>query len=64
MNFIKMTDRSDITISIITPSFNQGIFLEETIKSLYSQEGDFFIDYIIMDGGSMDNSSKIIQEVR
>ena len=47
--------------SIVTPSFNQGEFLAETIESVITQEGDFFLDYIIVDGGSTDNSIDIIQ---
>lgn len=50
------------TFSIITPSFNQGEFIGETIKSVLSQEGDFNIEYFIMDGGSSDNSVDIIKE--
>ncbi|MFZ4857327.1 MAG: glycosyltransferase family 2 protein [Desulfuromonadaceae bacterium] len=50
------------TISIITPSYNQGVFLAETIKSVISQEGDFVLDYIIVDGGSTDNSIKVIKQ--
>lgn len=50
------------TISIVTPSYNQGQFLEETIRSVLSQEGDFFIEYIIRDGGSKDRSVDIIKE--
>jgi glycosyltransferase involved in cell wall biosynthesis len=50
------------TISVITPSYNQGEFLFATIESVISQEGDFFIDYIIMDGGSTDNSVLIMQD--
>lgn len=50
------------TISIVTPSFNQGQYLEETVRSVISQKGDFFIDYIIMDGGSSDNSVEIIKK--
>jgi len=50
------------TISIITPSFNQGQFIEQTIKSILSQEGDFYIDYLILDGGSTDDSVKIIKK--
>ena len=48
-------------ISIITPSYNQGKFLAETIESVISQEGDFLIDYIIVDGGSTDDSVDIIR---
>ena len=47
-------------ISIITPSFNQRQFLEETIKSIIGQK-DVDLEYIIMDGGSTDNSVKIIK---
>jgi len=50
------------TISIVTPSFNQGEFIEATIVSVLSQQGDFFLDYIIMDGGSTDNSVDIIRK--
>jgi len=49
------------TFSIVTPSYNQGQFLAETIESVISQEGDFHIDYIIVDGGSTDNSVEIIR---
>ncbi|HUI44925.1 MAG TPA: glycosyltransferase family 2 protein [Nitrospirota bacterium] len=51
-----------IRISIITPSYNQGRFLSQTIESILSQEGDFTIDYIIIDGGSRDNSLEIIKK--
>jgi glycosyltransferase involved in cell wall biosynthesis len=49
-------------ITIITPSFNQGQFIERAIKSVLSQKGDFFIDYIVADGGSTDNSVEIIKK--
>jgi len=49
------------TVSIITASYNQGHFIEETIVSVLSQEGDFFLDYLIMDGGSTDNSIEIVR---
>ncbi len=51
-----------LTFSIITPSYNHGQFIEATIKSILSQEGNFYIDYIIMDGGSKDNSVEIIKK--
>ncbi len=47
-------------ISIVTPSFNQGRFIEETILSVITQQGNFYIDYIIMDGKSTDNTSDVI----
>jgi glycosyltransferase involved in cell wall biosynthesis len=47
--------------SIITPSLNQGRFIEETIKGVLSQEGDFSIEYIIVDGGSRDGTIETIK---
>jgi glycosyltransferase involved in cell wall biosynthesis len=50
------------TITVVTPSYNQGEFLAETIESVISQAGDFHLDYIIVDGGSSDNSVDIIKQ--
>ena len=49
------------TVSIVTPSYNQGRFLPETIESVLSQEGDFLLDYLVIDGGSTDESPEIIR---
>ncbi|MFH5803505.1 glycosyltransferase family 2 protein [Alienimonas sp. DA493] len=50
---------------IVTPSYNQGAYLRETIESVLSQEGlgtEFDLDYAVIDGGSTDGSAEIIRE--
>ena len=50
-------------VSIITPSYNQGQFLEETIRSVFLQDYPK-IEYIMIDGGSTDNTRSIIENYK
>jgi hypothetical protein len=49
------------TISIVTPSYNQGQFLEETIQSVLIQRY-LNLEYVVIDGGSSDSSVEIIRK--
>ncbi|HBB32228.1 MAG TPA: glycosyltransferase [Cyanobacteria bacterium UBA8803] len=48
-------------ISIVTPSYNYGQFIEETIRSVLLQ-GYPNLEYIVIDGGSTDSTVDIIQK--
>jgi len=51
-----------VTFSIVTPSFNSEQFIEETIESVIYQRGNIYIDYVIIDNCSNDNTIKLLDK--
>ncbi len=58
-----MPESNTPLVSIVTPSFNQGNFLKRTINSVLRQTYPN-IEYIVVDGGSTDNSIDIMKSYR
>jgi glycosyltransferase involved in cell wall biosynthesis len=48
-------------VSVITPSFNQGEFIEDTLRSVMKQDYPN-IEHLVLDGGSSDNTITMLKE--
>src|SRR5690242_17195874 len=53
--------RMAVSISLVTPSYNQAKFLDETLRSVVSQR-DQLHEYFVFDGGSTDGSVELIRK--
>ena len=50
-------------VSVVTPSFNQRPFLEQTLRSVLSQQGDFDLQHLVFDAQSTDGSVELLKSI-
>jgi glycosyltransferase involved in cell wall biosynthesis len=50
--------------AVVTPSYGRPDYLDHTIRSIVTQRGDFFIDYVVQDGGSGKDVTDILESWR
>ena len=51
-------------LTIVTPSFNGRAYLEQTARSVLSQEGPFELEWIVVDGGSADGTLDFLRSLK
>lgn len=56
-----MKENDDLSISVITPSYNQAAYITLTMNSVLSQ-GIHGMEYVVIDGGSTDGSTELIRK--
>jgi glycosyltransferase involved in cell wall biosynthesis len=49
-------------VSVVIPSFNQGLFIGRTLESIFTQVGDFDVEIFVEDGGSKDGTVSVLRE--
>ena len=58
-----MQIQEPVLVTIVTPSFNQGAFIERTIQSVLAQTYPH-IQYILIDGGSTDKTMEVVNKYK